>query len=160
MKYVATFTRAHAEAVGEAALLGGRHHINTWVSVPALPQHVHFHGWETAGSPAASPSHAMGSWGQPLVPVLPPRTSGGTQLHSLGVRKQRWRSTAKVSWGQLFCRPGVGSETANCSSALALPWAQRLRDTGLSLEEESELTNTSHSFLPTSNHKSPLVPSS
>lgn len=132
MKYMATFIQAHTKAVSEAALLGWWHHINAGVSVPALPQHVPFHNWEAEGFLSASPSQAMGNWGQPPVPALPPHTNGGTQLHSLGVRRQRWRSTAKASCGQLFCRPGVGSETANCSSALALPQAQRLRDMDLS----------------------------
>lgn len=53
----------------------------------------------------------------------------------------------KACWGQLFHCQGEGSEGANCSPVLALP--QRLRDMGLP-PEESELTNISHTFLPTS----------
>lgn len=71
MKYVATFIQADAEAVSGAALVGWRHHINTWVSASALPQHVPFHDWEAAGSPPASPSHAMGSASRPPQPSPP-----------------------------------------------------------------------------------------
>ena len=68
--------------------------------------------------------------------MLLPHAGGGTQLCLLAIRKHRSRPTAKVPWGQLFCRPGVGSEMANCSSVLASLEGQRLKDTGLSTRRE------------------------
>lgn len=58
MKYMATFIQAHAKAVSEAALLGWWHHINAWVSVPAL-------------SPPACPLSRLGGRRFPVSIPLP-----------------------------------------------------------------------------------------
>lgn len=68
--------------------------------------------------------------------TLLPHVDGGTQPCLLGIRKHRSSPMARASWGQLFCRPGVGSEMANCSSVLASLEGQRLKDTDLSTRRE------------------------